>query len=161
MAKERKYKGFVIIHRSMQDHWLWKSEKFSKAQAWIDLILLASHSERAVMSRGVWVDLERGQVGVSKTFLAERWSWSRPKVDRYIDRLKNEQMIEVEKNAVGTVITVLNYDTYQSVNKKRAGNVTPNVTPNVTTDVTTRVTHLKNVNKTLSKELKEDDSFFE
>ena len=98
---------------------------------------------------------------MSKTFLAERWSWSRPKVDRYIERLKSEQMIEVEKNAVGTVITVLNYDTYQSVNKKRAGNVTPNVTPNVTTDVTTRVTHLKNVNKTLSKELKEDDSFFE
>ena len=161
MAKERKYKGFVIIHRSMQDHWLWKSEKFSKAQAWIALILLASHSERAVMRRGGWVARDRGPVGVSKTFLAERWSWSRPKVDRYIDRLKNEQMIEVEKNAVGTVITVLNYDTYQSVNKKRAGNVTPNVTPNVTTRVTTDVTHIKNVHKALSKELKAEDSFFE
>ena len=117
MAKERKYKGFVIIHRSMQDHWLWKS----------------------------------------KAYLSDRWAWSRPKVDRYIDRLKSEQMIEVEKNAVGTVITVLNYDTYQSVTKKRAGDVTPDVTAHVTT----HVNHLKNVNKTFTKELKEDDSFFE
>ena len=35
-------KGFVGVHRSLQEHWLWDEKPFSKGQAWIDLIMLAN-----------------------------------------------------------------------------------------------------------------------
>jgi len=159
MSGGNRKKGFVLLHRSLLDHWIWRAEKFTKAQAWIDLILLACHSDRQVMTRGVLVSLARGQVGASKVFLAERWKWSRPSVDRYIARLESVHMIEVSQNVVGTVITVLNYDGHQSAQRKRAGNVTPNVTGNVTGNVTSHVAHLNNLKQL--NELKEDDSFFE
>ena len=41
-------KGYVPVYRSIQDHWLWtatKKQPFGKGQAWIDLLLLANHSD--------------------------------------------------------------------------------------------------------------------
>ena len=42
-------KGFISLHRELQDHWLWHSEKFTKAQAWVDLLMLANHKELSVI----------------------------------------------------------------------------------------------------------------
>jgi len=36
--------GFIILQRKITENWLWLSEPFSKSQAWVDLLLLANHS---------------------------------------------------------------------------------------------------------------------
>ena len=37
--------GWIKIHRDILYHEIWSDKPFSKGQAWIDLILLANHSD--------------------------------------------------------------------------------------------------------------------
>ena len=68
--------GWVSIHRKLTNSDLWLSEKFTKGQAWIDLILLANHKKSVINIRGSQVVVERGEVGWSEEALASRWKWS-------------------------------------------------------------------------------------
>ncbi len=46
--------------------------------------------------------------------LAKRWGWSHGKVERYIVLLKKLEMVETDGGAIGTTITLINYDFYQN-----------------------------------------------
>ena len=92
---------------------LWLSEPFTKAQAWIDLILIANYKDGFIMVRGIQVDLKVGQVGWSEPKLAEKWRWSRSKVRGFLKLLEKEQQIIIEKNNVTQVLTIVNYSEYQ------------------------------------------------
>lgn len=37
--------GWIKIHRDILYHEIWSDKPFSKGQAWIDLILMANHSD--------------------------------------------------------------------------------------------------------------------
>lgn len=94
---------------------MWTSEKFTRGQAWVDLILLANHEKGFIRKHGVRIELERGDIGWSKLKLAERWGWSRGKVDRFILELKRDNRIDIKQdNKISTVISIKNYDLYQS-----------------------------------------------
>ena len=41
--------GYIKIHRKIQECWLWQ-DKFSKGQAWIDLLLRANHKDNKIVS---------------------------------------------------------------------------------------------------------------
>jgi hypothetical protein len=45
--------------------------------------------------------------------LAEKWNWSRSKVRRFFDLLKNDSMIVLKADQITTQITICNYDNYQ------------------------------------------------
>lgn len=139
-------KGWICLHREIQDSWLWNADPYSKAQAWIDLLLTANHMDRKIYVNGSLQLIKRGQFLTSERKLAERWKWSRPKVKRFLDTLVSDEMItyECSSNVTtnvttndttnGTTITIVNYDKFQDV---RSANVTTNDTTNVTTNVTT------------------------
>lgn len=107
-------KGWIKIHRAIEDTKLWRSERFSKGQAWIDLILIANHRPATLYIRGNQVDLERGQFVHSLDTLAKRWRWNKRTVKRYFDGLEKEQMIHRRKTAFCTINTVVKYDQYQT-----------------------------------------------
>lgn len=113
LKKIKMKKGWVKIHRKMMDSDLWISEKFTRGQAWIDLILLANHKKGFIRARGVKIDVERGQVGHSVVALSKRWGWSRGKTTRFLNELESEQQIEQQKNNISSLITVSNYEEYQ------------------------------------------------
>jgi len=92
---------------------LWLSEPFTKGQAWVDLIGLATFEYTYFYVRGVKVELERGQVGWSEPKLADRWKWSRTKLRKFLNDLEKEQQIIQQKNNVNQVITIVNYEIYQ------------------------------------------------
>lgn len=108
--------GWVRLYRQIAENKLWLSERFTDGQAWVDLLLLANHAPGTIKVRGVRLDVERGQVGWSEVRLAERWKWSRGKVRRFLHYLEEQNMVEVvqQKNCVSTLITVVNYERYQS-----------------------------------------------
>lgn len=106
-------KGWVSIHRQISDNDLWLSEKFTRGQAWVDMILLANHKDGFVRVRGNKVDLKRGQLGWSKERLAERWQWSRKKVSSFLNELEKEQQIAQQKSLILSVVTIVNYDKFQ------------------------------------------------
>lgn len=120
---------YFKIDRDIQNHWLWSDKPFTKGQAWIDLLLLATHTDHKSLLDGKVISKKRGEVHVSIGFLADRWGWSRNKVYRYIDLLKSEKMVTSNGTTDGTVITIEKYAFYQS-------DYTTNGTTNGTADGT-------------------------
>jgi hypothetical protein len=105
--------GYFTIYRKLGESELWLSEKFTRGQAWVDLIMLASHKENTFQIRGIKVKVNRGQLAWSEVSLAKRWRWSRGRVRRFLNGLENEQRIVQQKNKVTSLITLINYDRYQ------------------------------------------------
>lgn len=119
--------GWIKLHRKLQSNPIWLSEPFTRGQAWVDLILLANHSKGFLRARGVRVDVERGQVGMSHVKLSERWTWSRGKVKRFLNELETDQQIVQQNNNITCLISIVNYNEYQ-------GNDTTDNTPSDTAD---------------------------
>lgn len=112
--------GWVKVHRKILESALWEIEPFTRGQAWIDLILLANHSDGKLIVRDNIIDVKRGQVGWSQQRLAKRWKWSRTKVKNFLDFLeKSEHQIRQQKSSISSVITILNYDEYQKKDSRQ------------------------------------------
>lgn len=129
------YRGYIKLWRCIEDNEYYLLEKFTKGQAWIDLILLANHQDKLIDVRGNEVLVKRGFVGRSEESLAKRWKWSRDKVRRFKEALKTRQQIRQHKSSVLSQIEILNYELYQ---------------PDKTTDKTTekqQTRQQKNTNK--------------
>jgi hypothetical protein len=110
--------GWIKLHRAIMDHPDWLSEPFTKAQGWVDILLLANHKVGHIRKRGILIEVQRGQVGYSEETLAARWKWSREKVRRFLGRLGADGQISrkpVQQNPkLSSLITITNYDLYQS-----------------------------------------------
>ena len=105
--------GWIKLHRQILDSELWIEEKFTRGQAWVDLLMLATHKDSSFRKRGIKINLHRGQVGKSLDELSKRWRWSIGKVKRFLNELENETQIKIDNNNVNQVITIVNYDKYQ------------------------------------------------
>lgn len=107
--------GYIKLYRGLEDNPLWTFDVFSKAQAWIDLLLLTNHKTGHIKLRnGEMVQINRGECGWSMESLAKRWQWSRGKVKRFFDYLKNKKMIQQTDIPNATIIKVLNYERFQN-----------------------------------------------
>ncbi|HCW7763944.1 TPA: DnaD domain-containing protein [Staphylococcus aureus] len=107
--------GWISIDRSIQNHWLFKEKRtFSKFEAWIYLLMEANHSEAKVPIGNQIVIVERGQRLTSILTLSDLFNWSRFKVKTFLDLLESDGMLEVKTTSKYTLITIVNYDFYQS-----------------------------------------------
>lgn len=112
--------GWISLHRSIQKHWLFEEKrKFSRFEAWIDILLMVNHTDNKVMHDGDLITVKRGQRITSLRQLGERWSWSITKVDKYLKTLESDGMLVVKKDTKKTVLTVVNYDDYQDGDFKK------------------------------------------
>lgn len=105
--------GYILLSRSIQDHWLWEDEPFDKARAWIDLLMLANYEDKKIIYKGEVVLCKRGDVNLSLSYLAKRWKWSRHKVTDFLDLLERDKMVEQKRTVHRTVITLVNYELHQ------------------------------------------------
>lgn len=109
-------KGWIKLHRKILDCSIWNSrEPFDKRSAWIDILLSASHKDLNLMIGGIDEKIPRGSFMFSIEKLCDRWGWSRNRVKRFLALLEREQMIETKRTNKGTLISVLNYNAFQSV----------------------------------------------
>lgn len=106
--------GYIKIHRSLFQSPEWAEERFSKVQAWIDLLGMAAYEDTHVYLRNIKVTVPRGSMTVSLRTLAERWKWDVGTVRRYFLRLQNEGQIHTQKTNLTTLLSIVNYDKYQS-----------------------------------------------
>ena len=135
-------RGWVKLHRQIQDNPLWLSEPFSRGQAWVDLMMTANHKPSFIRVRGSRIEVGKGVVARTKSKLGDRWGWSRGKVLRFLSELETDNQIEQETVHGFTLITLCNYGYFQS---RHAANDTqndtqldtPNDTPDSTRDGTT------------------------
>lgn len=145
-------KGWIKLSRSIQDNFLWEDIPFSKAQAWIDLLLSASHKEQTVFVNGNPKTIKRGQVWTSQMKLEKRWGWSKNKVRRFLALLTEQQMIHIDGTTNGTTLTIVKWADFQGGGTTKG---TTHGTPNGTADGTSDGTHTRMYNKNV-KESKEE-----
>ncbi|KKC30917.1 hypothetical protein [Caldanaerobacter subterraneus] len=108
-------KGWIKLYRSVTEHWLWKDKPFSKGQAWVDMLLMANHSNNKFVLGNELIELEKGSFITSIRKLSERWGWSRTKVIKFLDLLKKDHMISYFSDTKKTVVSIENYGFYQDI----------------------------------------------
>ena len=94
-------KGYIPLWRSFFDTLEWEEKrKYSRAEAWLDMIAMASFVERDVPAeRGHVVHLQRGDIYMSIRQLAQRWGWSIGTVQRYMEWLTAQGRVEKQEVA--------------------------------------------------------------
>lgn len=109
-------KGWISIHRELQNHWLWNEKRvFSKLEAWIDILLTVNHKEKKITIKNTLFIVKRGESINSLDTWAKRWNWNKSKVRRFLNMLKSDSMIELKSESKTTRLTVCKYDSYQDI----------------------------------------------
>ena len=111
--------GHIKLSRKMFDGLddFWSEDRvFSRAEAWIDLMQLASFKRHKRLVGNQFVELERGEVLASVRFLADRWRWGRDRVWVFLNLIEDTDRIRtVRRTSSGTVYRLVKYEDYQSV----------------------------------------------
>jgi hypothetical protein len=123
--------GWISLHRGWRENALFKGE-FSRADAWVWLIENAAWKPVTVRIKGQTIDLDRGEMSFAQRFLAEKWGWSKSRVDRFIADLRDEGMIKTRSKIGATgshnagqgqsILTICNYAKYQDSAETARGN---------------------------------------
>jgi hypothetical protein len=112
-------KGYISIHREIQEHWIWEG-KFDEGRAWIDLLLRASFSEHEYKGEVQKV----GTFTTSQLQLSKDWKWSRHKVCLFLNKLQKNFMLLKKADNKKTTLTIVNYSLWQGVKNKGDNNGT-------------------------------------
>ena len=110
-------KGWIKLHRQLQECPIWYGERFSKGQAWVDLLLLANHRDKKIIFNGEMITIQRGQYLTSTVKLAEKWGWNRKTVSSYLNMLQKENMITKVSDNTRTLVTIENYENFQGIDE--------------------------------------------
>lgn len=102
-----------VMHRGWQDHPLFDGDEFSRRDAWEWLIAEAAWKETRKRVAGKMIVLKRGQLSHSIRFMAEKWRWSKSRVERFLVQLKNETMIETVGGTAQIIVSICKYEHYQ------------------------------------------------
>ncbi len=106
-------RGWIKLYRKIQDNPLWECKPYDKARAWIDIMLMANHSDKDRLVGSQTENVKRGCLIVSEKKLMERWGWSKNKVRGFLNYLERENMIEKNTSQKRTGINLVNYSVYQ------------------------------------------------
>lgn len=157
--------GFIFLYRDIANHWVWHDGKL--AHRWMDLLIQASWENRAVFFGGARVELKRGQLVTSTRLLMGRWRTNARMVLKVLGIFESDKMIRCKKTTERTIITICNYDAYQSPLDPQ---ISPYNSPNFD-NVSERVRKRKKkqikennneeYNNISHQRVREEDSFFE
>jgi hypothetical protein len=106
--------GWIKIHRSITNHWLYTEKRvFSKFEAWNDILLTVNYTDAKTIIKGSLYEVKRGQSILSLDSWSKRWNWDKSKVRRFLNTLQLDNMVVIKSDTVTTQLTVCNYDSYQ------------------------------------------------
>lgn len=157
--------GWISIHRKIQDNIIWNDKPFNRGAAWIDLIMLANHENKKIIFNGSMVEIKRGEKITSLRKLSERWGWSRGKTKKFLNLLKDENMIEFKTDHQKTTYKIVNYNVYQNEDLDKRATEKPlndqqKATEKPLNDTNNNINNVNNVNNNNSvdqSELNLDD----
>ena len=117
-------KGFIMLHRKLKDNPVWTDPNYLKL--WIYCLFEASHKAREQIVGNEIIKLKRGQFITGRSALAEEMNRGvKPKQRlsertwfRYLKNLEEWGMLSIKSTNKYSIITIDNYDIYQSVSSK-------------------------------------------
>lgn len=113
MAQDYYTQGYYLVFREHLNLPIFPKERYTKVQAWNELIGYAAYKNTSEYRAGEKVIVKRGEIITSKRELADRWLWSKNTVTRFLDQLKKYGLINYTSNRKGTLIEIVNYDAMQ------------------------------------------------
>jgi len=115
--------GWITIHRQIID-----SPIYSDSHAvhlWLHLLILANHKDNTFVMNGVVKSLKRGQFITGRDKLVSATGINRSKIERLLKTFVELEMIEVKTSNRNRLVTLINYDSYQSDSAERATSEQP------------------------------------
>lgn len=121
----RSTEGFYLVHRCIDDSWM-KGDGYAQ-MILIKLIGWAKYRDVGKMVRvnGKFIPLKRGQLITSLKEIETATGFPKGKIERRIKWMSERETIEMQTGSSGTIITICNYDKYQTIKKsdgKQTGN---------------------------------------
>ena len=104
--------GWIKLHRKIIDHPFYGDPEF--LSVWITLLLNATNVPINKNWNGKTITLKPGQLIASRKTMSFMTGVNQSKVYRVLKRLENEQQIEQQKSPRSTIITITNWEKYQS-----------------------------------------------
>lgn len=109
-------KGYILLHRQIQDNWIWLGNSpFDERSAWVDLLLFANRFDKVTNRYGQPTLVRQGEFLTSIEKLSERWGWSRNRTKRFLKKLENCEMIETIRTNKWTSVRITNYAHFQGI----------------------------------------------
>lgn len=140
-------KGWISLYRQIQGHCFYpanEERKFTRLEAWIDLLLNANHTDTDKIVQNTHIVLKRGTLVITQDQLAEKWKWNKRTVAKFLNLLEELKMVSRDKicrkNLKScTLLKITNYNHFQDNLKDR-------YTTKCTTEYTTACTPNNNDN---------------
>jgi len=104
--------GYVHLHRRILGHPAFRNDGEAMAFAW--MIIRASWQDVRVRYKERMIELKRGQLAISTRDMAAAMDRDKAWIERLWKRLKTDAMIETAVETGVTVVTICNYDEFQS-----------------------------------------------
>lgn len=99
----------------------------------MSLLCLATWKESKIIWKGKQRTLAPGSVVIGITTLSESLGCTRPTLYRWLNYLQSSGRIVVEKDTRGTLVTILNWDTYQGLDEGPLQSIDSDFTPTIHT----------------------------
>ena len=112
-------KGWIKLHRKIFDNpILTRSRIFSDLEAWIWILTNVNHDKAQVLIGADVMEVKRGEMITSQKKLCSTFRWGNSKLRNFLKRLYKCEMILIKTTTKLTQLTVIKYDTYQSIQPK-------------------------------------------
>lgn len=108
--------GWIKIHRDIATHWIFQDE--CKFKWWIDLLLMASYEDNKQLVGDRLIEVKRGQMIVSLSFLSKRWGKAKGTILKFLELLESDHMIDRHTDRKVTILTICKYESYQEAEKQ-------------------------------------------
>lgn len=105
---DKKDSGWIKLERSIWELPFWNDKPFNRAQAYIDLRLMANHTDKKMLMRNQVKIIHANELHTSIQHLADRWGWSTNRVKRYLVMLKAVGLCSYNGSTNGTTISLIN-----------------------------------------------------
>ncbi|MFH1051553.1 MAG: hypothetical protein V1779_11575 [bacterium] len=115
--KESEYiSGWVSLHRKLLNKGFAKKPNY--LAVWIYLLLKANHSDKEFLFNNETILIRRGQLITSKLGISKYFKISIGTVQNIFKHFISESQIETKISNKFTMVTILNYDSYQNIENK-------------------------------------------
>lgn len=133
--------GYIAVHRKILDNPIVFKDSDHVA-VWLYLLLNATHRKYQALFKGVSIVLEPGQLITGRLSIANKLKIKESKVQRILNLLKSEQLIEQQTCNQNRLITLVSWGKYQKSEQRNEQRVN-----NERTTGEQRVNTNNNVNK--------------
>lgn len=106
---------WIRIQVDIMNHELFADTPYSEREAWIWIITRAAWKDTSHRVGSTMLEVKRGTFFCTIRQLQDAWKWrSTRQVHQFLELLKSQNMIETETETGKTLLSVCNYDKYQS-----------------------------------------------